>query len=77
MSVYLSIFEERGEAVIGNELIALPTIGKAPLPLASDGDLLERPFETKEDAQEYASRVFPNLKIIDRTDQKSQPQEYL
>ena len=77
MDVILSIFEERGEAVIGNELIALPTIGNAPFPRASDGHLLERLFETKEDALKYVNRVFPHLNIIDKTDQKSQSQEYL
>ena len=72
MDVILSVFEERGEAVIGNELIALPTIGNAPFPRASDGHLLERVFETKEGALKYVNRVFPHLKIIDRTIKKRQ-----
>ncbi len=69
MFVVLSIFEERGEAIIGNKLIGMPTLGDAPFPRASDGHVLERFYENKEAAQEYANRVFPKLKIIDRTGQ--------
>ncbi len=66
MSVVLSIFEEKGEAIIGHRLVGMPTYGNAPFPRASDGHLLERLFETKEGAQEYVSRVFPKLKTINK-----------
>jgi len=78
MSVFLSILEEEGEAIISDNLIGPALNGNASPPKASDGHYVwNRFFATKEDAEEFVSRRFPNLKIIDKTDQKSQPQEYL
>lgn len=39
MSVFLSILEEEGEAIISDELIGPETHGNAPFPRASDGHL--------------------------------------
>ncbi len=78
MSVFLSILEEEGEAIISDNLIGPALNGNASPPKASDRHFVcDRFFATTEDAEEFVSRRFPNLKIIDKTDQKSQPQEYL
>ena len=79
MSVFLSILEEEGEAIISDNLIGPALNGNALPPKASDRhSVCDRFFATKEDAEKFVSRRFPNLKIIDKTDQKSQPhQEYL
>lgn len=69
MYVILSVFEEKGEAIISYKLQGAATYGNAPFPRASDGGLVDRAFETKEEAKEYANRVFPNLKIINKTNQ--------
>ena len=77
MSVFLSILEEEGEAIISDNLIGPALNGNASPPKASDRHFVcDRFFATKEDAEKFCKR-FPNLKIIDKTDQKSQPQEYL
>ena len=70
MKVFLSIVEEKGEAIISDNLIGPSSFGNAPFPRASDGRLVwDRPFESKEEAQKYVSRAFPKLKIIDKTNQ--------
>ncbi|MFQ5753400.1 MAG: hypothetical protein ACE5HI_15530 [bacterium] len=70
MTVFLSIVEDTGEAIISDELIGPALYGNALPPRASDGRLVwDRAIETKEQAKKYVSRVFPNLKIIDKTSQ--------
>ena len=71
MYVILSNFEEQGEAIISHKLRGAATYGNAPFPRVSDGGLIDRAFETQKEAKEYASRVFPNLKIIDETGSSS------
>ena len=78
MSVFLSILEEEGEAIISDNLIRPALNGNASPIRASDRhSVCDRFFATKEEAGKFVSRRFPNLKVIDKTDQKSQSQEYL
>ena len=64
--VILSVFEEQGNAIISDQLQGMPTYGNNDFPRASDGHLVDREFETKERALNYANRFFPNLKIVDK-----------
>ena len=64
--VVLSVFEEKGEAIISHRLQGMPTYGNAPFPRASDGHLVDRLFESKEEVFKYVNRFFPHFKIIDK-----------